>query len=390
MAGPRGRRRSPPPRPRAPGRGPPVASRNQTGLLVDLLAARQFPARHSLKVCAGLWQEFPSRDPGRGVSRGSLTRLPPLTPASSTRDGVYQGGGGRRPQRARPRRRRRRSGPSTSSARLACPPRNRRRVRAREPSPPRPAPVEAADPAPTVAVEAPESSGSCDGLAVSTVVVVAKTRARAPPSPVSSATGEPGGRARNESCPGHRCGVFLFEEETGEAQGAAVLAQRTAQAPRPGNVYAAGESDRRAKALPPRQGPRGFPRGRHQNAEYRPRAASARGAAPGAAAGSSPGPPHAPSPTPSPGVLLPPRAAAADRGHRGHDRGRSLLVASLRAAPAAPRLRRRRRGTTGVLFCPNRAWHSPKVDPVVLGRSARRSGSGAGCPAASGSSRPGA
>ena len=26
------------------------------------------------------------------------------------------------------------------------------------------------------------------------------------------------------------------------------------------------------------------------------------------------------------------------------------------------------RGTTGVVFCPNRAWNPPKVDPVVLGR----------------------
>ena len=34
--------------------------------------------------------------------------------------------------------------------------------------------------------------------------------------------------------------------------------------------------------------------------------------------------------------------------------------------------RSRRRGTTRVVFCPNRAWNAPKVDPVVLGRLASK------------------
>ena len=33
-----------------------------------------------------------------------------------------------------------------------------------------------------------------------------------------------------------------------------------------------------------------------------------------------------------------------------------------------PKLGKDQRGTTGVVFCPNRAWNSPKIDPVALGR----------------------
>ena len=46
----------------------------------------------------------------------------------------------------------------------------------------------------------------------------------------------------------------------------------------------------------------------------------------------------------------------------------SSMTRQIRLIPGPEPPGAKQRGTTGVVFCPIRAWNSPKIDPVVLGR----------------------